>query len=475
MADEPLRFDQRAINALALLETAFLCPGSSQIISRAVHLARLNAGWSICDECDWRMNTEGLAEKTVLTAERIRDHRANGILRTEFGFRGQHINELDRRTTSDLARVFCFCLHEQSAFAASNEDSMAGSRIKSARAASNSSSSSPNDLQPTLEKLAPVVIGYDGRNSSPDIFVGVTSAIREFGLPVIDIGRSTAASIQEAARTLPDCCGSVFVTGAGMPNSWTGLDVSDAAGDPIPVVWKDFGVRLLHISQESTTAHNTSRVSGESADDALSQMIERMRSQGQAPVQDRSSHTRRLRLLLPAVEERTRWMSRLSRQSGEHRLLDFEPKYREWLARWYPPQNGLRIHVRSDDMLIHQRVAWLAEHSNMELVSRPLHDASTIRSCHMTMTINEDDRQFSLENGNGTVISPERLAAMLNVAVHSAASQVTAHADSASGRFWLTDAGRSASDRLTEHVRDSLALLGLISKLLITDRLSLDG
>ena len=91
----------------------FVCPGSSAAISRSIHLARLNAAWPGCDQCEWRFDSEGLAERTVQETDRIRSHRIDGIRRTEFGIRGQYINDLDRQTAADLTRIFCACLHEQ--------------------------------------------------------------------------------------------------------------------------------------------------------------------------------------------------------------------------------------------------------------------------------------------------------------------------------------------------------------------------
>ena len=171
-------------------------------ISRSIHLARLNAAWPGCDQCEWRLDSEGLAERTVQETDRIRSHRIDGIRRTEFGIRGQYINDLDRQTAADLTRILCACLQEQSSHvdARADEKTTVNSRA------------SVNSLQPTenvavdatlaaFQSIAPVVVGYDGRSSSVDLAIGVVAASREFGLPVIDIGRCTAASILEAVRS----------------------------------------------------------------------------------------------------------------------------------------------------------------------------------------------------------------------------------------------------------------------------------
>jgi hypothetical protein len=468
----------------------FLCPGSSQPVTRSIHLARLNAAWPECDRCEWRHDTEGLAEKTVATTERIRDQRSTGIQRTEFGIRGQYINDLDRRTTSELARLFCFCLNENQSASESPETIAVKSSEHWPAASIGPGKMRPADMIPpavnvSLVMLSPLVVGYDGRNSSPDIFVGVSAAAREFGLPIVDIGRCTAASLQEAARSQPDCCGAMFVTGAGSPVSWIGLDVLDAAGDPIPVIWKDFGVRLQHVSMDASGSSPAAASAARVPDDRLTEMLHRMRSHQHPDEKREAAFRSQLRLVLPPLEERSRWMARLSRHSGTHQILDFEQTYRQWLTRWYPEKQGLRIQVRSDDVLIQQRVAWLAEHTGLELIGRSVHDHTSIPACQITITIEEDDRCFTVENTFGEKISPDRLAAMINVAIHSQASQVTAHTDHASGRFWLTDSGRTSagqvgsghkkSVRSTEHVRDALAVLGLLCRLILAGRMNLQG
>jgi hypothetical protein len=479
--EQPPSRAERKLTSLSAdqTDTPYLCPDSVQGISRAVHLARLNSAWSVCDQCERRYDTEGLAEKTIQVTERIRDHRINGIRRTEFGIRGQYINELDRRTTSELARVFCLCLNQ----AASENDQTALrediGRTTRKLSAGTSSDSAASDSQPALLPLSSVVAGYDGRSSSPDIFVGLTAAVRECGLPVIDIGRCTAASIQEAVRSFSNCAGALFVTGSGAPASWTGLDVSDPTGDPVPVVWKDYGVRLQHVGPASHerewTAEERDLPSSRATagSDGLDQLLHRLRSETHRSSTHEVTRNMSLRLLLPDAAQRHRWLRRLSRHSGTHEVLDFEARYRHWLSRWYSEKQSMRILVRSDDVLIQQRVAWLAESTDMELIARPLLDSTVIPSIQLTMTIEEDDRLFSVRNSAGKELSAERLAVLINTAVHSQFSQVTAHSDSVSGRFWMTDKGRSAKTGTTEQIRDALATLGLISRLMHLGRLTL--
>ncbi|MFM8728734.1 MAG: hypothetical protein ACKON9_26855, partial [Planctomycetaceae bacterium] len=59
----------------AAAETLFICPGSTSGITRSVHLARLHAGWPVCDQCEFRRHTEGLSEQAVGEIQRVRELR----------------------------------------------------------------------------------------------------------------------------------------------------------------------------------------------------------------------------------------------------------------------------------------------------------------------------------------------------------------------------------------------------------------
>ncbi|HQZ68386.1 MAG TPA: hypothetical protein PLY87_25030 [Planctomycetaceae bacterium] len=408
--------------------SSYVCPGASAAISRSIHLARLNAAWPGCDQCTWRFDSEGLATSTIEETERIRSHRIDGIRRTEFGIRGQYINDLDRQTASDLTRIFCICLHDQAIRDTVHVEPEPAPRVTQSR------KNVPNDDQilATLAPIAPVIVGYDGRSSSVDLAVGVVAASREFGMPVIDVGRGTAASIQEAARCFRDICGAILVTGSGSPNAWAGLDVFDCGGEAVPVVWKDFGVQLEHVSSDT------------------------------APF---------LKLRLPETAVRSRWARRLTRQSGSHDIRSFEDRYRDWLRHWYPLRSGIRILIRTDDVLLQQRLGWLSQSIGMEIICRSTSDATVTPSIAFSMTISEDDRQFQVFNVSNNPVSFDRLALALNRAVHSQPSHVTAHADAASNRFWLTDAARPGAGKSTESIQDALATLGLIVRLMESKRL----
>lgn len=431
---EPFRSDSHDLldQLQPVSGSPFVCPGTTSAVSRSIHLARLNAAWSGCDQCEWRFDSEGLAERTVQETDRIRSQRLEGIRRTEFGIRGQYINDLNRQTAADLTRIFSARLHEQSTIQNLATDT---TRSQNTTRLGQTTSNELDSAKATFQTVAPVIVGYDGRSASVDLAIGVVSASREFGLPVIDIGRCTAASIQEAARSFQTCCGAILVTGAGFPNAWAGIDVFDPHGDAVPVVWKDVGIQLQHVSSEAASF---------------------------------------LKLQLPDSAIRARWARRLSRQSGPHDVVNFEDRYRDWLLQWYPKQSTLRVLVRTDDDTIQQRLTWISQRTGMEIISRSPHDPTAPPHIAITMTVPEDDRQFQMANMNGHRINPERLALVLNRAMHSQSSHMTAHADAAASRFWLTNTGRSGSQESTESFHDALAALGLIARLTDSRRLSSD-
>ncbi|MDA1231832.1 MAG: hypothetical protein O2856_13750, partial [Planctomycetota bacterium] len=338
----------------------------------------------------------------------------------------------NRQTAADLTRIFCARLHEQSTLQHLATDIP---RLQNATRPGQTASNELDSTKATFQAVAPVIVGYDGRSASVDLAIGVVSASREFGLPVIDIGRCTAASIQEAARSFQTCCGSILVTGAGFPNAWAGIDVFDPQGDAVPVVWKDVGIQLQHVSSEAASF---------------------------------------LKLQLPDSATRAHWARRLSRQSGSHEVVNFEDRYRDWLLHWYPKHSTLRVLVRTDDDTIQQRLNWISQTTGMEIISRSPHDLTVPPHVSITMTATEDDRQFQIVNLNGQLVNPERLALALNRAMHTQSSHMTAHADAAAGRFWLTNTARSGSQRSTESVHDALASLGLIARLTESRRLTGD-
>ncbi|MFN9717494.1 MAG: hypothetical protein ACK58L_02305 [Planctomycetota bacterium] len=486
---------QRARSAAS--DPVFLCPGQSQPVSRAVHLARLNAAWSVCDQCEWRDHTEGLAASTIDQTERIREHRLDSLRRTECGIRGPYVNALDRSLAADFARVFCRCFAEFCEIPAAS-DPRTHSTDTAHLIRTTLKNRSPDDPggelamtheQPAFGSISPIVLGYDGRSSSLDLFAGVLAAVRECGFPVIDIGRCTAASLTAAVRTHETCIGSLLVTGSGTPGSWNGLDALDVGGDPIPVLWKNFSIRLHHGGSENVPGMHTPRNAGLASpeprdDSAVDRMLRRIRGElaEQTDSADPSSSKtaasttsarRILKLELPHADLRKKWAQRLVRESGDHRIIEFESAYREWLGAWFPSQGTSRILIRTDDRLICERIEWLKQRTGLELIPRAALDDSETPACRLSLSIDEDDRNFQLFGRRGERIEPERLALLINRATQSTPTHVSAHGDHASGRFWLSDSVRSGASLKTHRIRDSLAVAGLVVRLLESGHLLL--
>ena len=454
-------------NQTTARDSPYLCPDGIPV-SRAVHLARLNSAWSGCDRCVWRHDTEGLADSTVEQVEQIRRSRSGGIFRTEFGVRGRYINDITRSAAAELARIFAVCLHENSRQWTNGPDSQSDPATEFVRSATRS-----------------VITGYDGRPSSPDLYSGVLSAIREFGLPVIDIGRTTAATIQFAVRSQPECCGAIFVTGAGFPQYWAGLDAMTPTGDPVPVVWKDFQIRLLHLADDQDIAKGSSTTEHPFRDDVVEQLFHRLqrssvpgtadRSLSDQPASTSRETSANLLLELPPADLRTSWAVRLSRQSGIQTTIDSETRYREWLRNWFPQSSRRSLVIMTDDPLQKQRARWIAESTGIEIVCRSSRDPATEPGASFLLRIDDDDRTFALWNQNSNPIKSTTLARLINEALASSSSQMTAHADSASGRFWLTNTSHLSQHRLHESIRDALAVTGLLVRLMETQGLSLDA
>ena len=414
----------------------FSCPGETTPVSRAVHLARLYAGWSGCDHCPWNSDAEGLADSSRILLESIREQRRNGIRRTEFGVRGVWQNQIDRRMAGALVRVFCDAL-------------LRGTSNRPRQSETpGTQTDADSEIQPQRLRLLPVAIGYDHRASSLDIFAGVTAAVREFGFPVVDIGRCTSASLVEAVRSIDDVQAGIFVTGSGAPAAWTGFDVLDTLGDPVAVRWKDYGIRI------SSTERDASAVA-HSANDR--------------PTQHGAGLPVAVHILDVTDPDQLTKRLRAARDFGAHRQVGFEERYRDSLLRWFPNNSHLAVLMTSPDPLIRQRVDWLAATRDLNLMSaNPDHETADA-SRAIRLSVHDDDRVFRITRVSGEPVLAEQLALRINNAIRSASSQITAHADGATNRFWLTDAARPGSATGCENISDALATAGLIMRLSADD------
>lgn len=428
-------------------DTLFVCPDSPRPVSRAVHLARLNSGWSGCDLCPSRMDTEGLTQRTAESVASIRESRAGGLRRTEFGVRGPYLNALDRRTAADLTRVFLASMERLPA-------PVAGNPQKS------------------------VAVGFDRRSSSPDLFVAVLSAIHEAGIPVLDLGRTTPAAIEAVLRVRPDCRGALLVTGAGAPTSWNGLDAFDELGQPLAVAWREFGIGLISIDHQRETdmppAANIRRPDPAAGirftlEDVLQRKPETS-ARTAMPIRSRESDGRtppQFALQLPDDAVRRGWHHQIRRDTLPDESPDFESHYIGWLQSWFPHSVEQPLDVQSSDPLVQSRVLAIGAATGLPLRVRGSHETAppAAGSIFCEMQITDDDRDFQLLDTDRSLISAPELADRVNRGLRGSRSAVTAHADPVTDRFWLTDTGRRADRPAIEHIRDALAVLGLVLRL----------
>ena len=403
----------------------FVCPGAVSGISRSVHLARLHAGWSVCDQCEWRRHTEGLSDFAVDGIQRVRHFRRDGLERSEFGVRGPWLNVLDRSLAERLAEVFCICLQ------------------RSWNAVAEGTGAVPTpDTESQREPLRSIILGHDARSFSQDLFAGVSAAVSRLGFPVHDAGRTTAAALHEAIRRTPGVLGGLLVTGAGCPTAWAGLDVFDAAGESVPVVWKDFGIRLFQTAD---------------ADGA-----------GTA---ETGPAINRLHLDTRELPETGR---RLSRTSGPVSVLDTETGYRRWLSAWYVGTSGRSLVIVSDDPLVRQRVEWLNELGAAELVLRNRQSVEPAAAA-IQLLVADDDRFFVMQDAEGRIYPADLLAQRLNRLLGTGFGHLTVHADAVTGRVWLTDTvlptAGAVRGSAVERIEDVLAFAGLLLRLNVGGRL----
>ena len=405
----------------------FVCPGQLQPVTPAVHRARLSAGWDICDACEWRLHTEGLSDRASAQVEFMRGQRAAGIERTEFGVRGMWLNALTPAAVALLARILSLSLADRWEERRLSRSSL-GSRVL------RGSVTSTSELTAERAPLPELLMGFDGRVFSAEVFAGAVTAVRELGVDVVDVGRSTAALLQEVLRCHPRLAGALFVTGAGAPAGWSGLDATDVAGDGVQVVWREFGVGL-----RSTVAA------------------------GQSDGLQEPQSGLRLSLQLPEAVRGGRTLRRLSRTAGHYAALDFEDRYRDWLKGWHGGVSSARLLVGTDDGLVRQRVQWLAEHCGWSLAVCSAAESRRAES-GAAIEVLEDDRWFVLRRAGGERVAAEHLAQRLNsgAAAGSRTSQLTAHADSVTGRLWFSDAARPGNAGMTERIEDALAVAGVL-------------
>lgn len=182
----------------------FQCPGESHPVTKAVHLARLAAGYAPCRGCDHRGEL-GLLPRHVARRTERRLAQLDPPLLAGDGIRGLYLNTLTREGLSLLVQHVL--------------DLVDAERLQAAAVAG----SSAGALR--------VVVGYDARPSSPELALGVVTVLRRWGCHIADLGTTSRPAFDFALQRLHPHVG-LFVTGGLRPWAWNGLDVLGPTGLP---------------------------------------------------------------------------------------------------------------------------------------------------------------------------------------------------------------------------------------------------
>ncbi len=181
----------------------FLCPGESLAINRSLHLARLASGYDTCRTCDHRCDTGTLPMQVVKGLEtRLENQRKN----TSAPLRGVYLNELTRPVMVHTVEHILELMEE--------------SRIQR---------SDLNDQRSTINASPRILVAHDWRPSSPDLVIGVVSALRRWGCEIVDLGQISRGCFDFVIEKFHADLG-LFVTGGNEPEKVNGLDIIDCDG-----------------------------------------------------------------------------------------------------------------------------------------------------------------------------------------------------------------------------------------------------
>jgi phosphomannomutase len=187
----------------------YRCPGETYAINRAVHLARLASGYEACRLCVHRQDdprrilgstVDPVPETSLIEAprdaSRLVEATRPGPQVIGAGLRGRYLNDLTRADVT----------------------------VWAARIANRLRAESPDT--PPL-----VVIAYDTRPSSPDLYAGLAPGLRRAGCHVLDLGL-VPQPVAWFALSRHRAQAVVYLTGAGCDTAWNGLDVTTSG--PLP-------------------------------------------------------------------------------------------------------------------------------------------------------------------------------------------------------------------------------------------------
>lgn len=178
----------------------YRCPGETQPITKSLHLARLAAGYSACNECVYRCETGTLSVDVVdkIKTKKFAEHSFQ--LDTQFNnkekIRGIYLNELTRSKIEVMIEHVVELLLQE---------------------------------HPQLSTPPRVLVAHDWRPSSPDLVTGVVAVLRRWGCEIADLGQVNRPCFDFAMSQFPADIG-VFVTGGVEAEKVNGLDIFSANG-----------------------------------------------------------------------------------------------------------------------------------------------------------------------------------------------------------------------------------------------------
>lgn len=185
----------------------FQCPRERHPISEAVHYQRLAQGYEGCRTCEHRRTVGPLAPDWLRRAAAAQTGPVS-IFRTN-GIRGVVPNDLSTEVSLRLARAVGGSLWVQRP----------------------STSSGPNETPAIRRRPPTVVVGHDTRPHSPALGRDLVLGLRESGANVLDAGRMPRPAVQFAVEHWRADAG-LYVTGAGEPHQFGGLDLFGPDGVP---------------------------------------------------------------------------------------------------------------------------------------------------------------------------------------------------------------------------------------------------
>lgn len=209
-------YGNAAAAARAVPNKVYYCPGDEHPISRAVHLARLAAYYPHCAQCPLRNDSGQLETPTTRKLQQSgRLTSLSDLCRTD-GFRGIHRNQLTRSLAARVGSGFGGLLWEQTGLMPRVRTNTKTADVCSVR----------------VPVVPVVVVGYDERPWSPELFTGMVAGIRRMGCAVIELGLVTRPQIWFACHHL-EAAGAVHVTGSGEGPSYTGIDLIARRAVPV--------------------------------------------------------------------------------------------------------------------------------------------------------------------------------------------------------------------------------------------------